>query len=286
MQTTGIFTTHRYNIPATVNDPIRILPIGDMHVGSPMCDEDRLYSLLEWAGKQKNLYLLGMGDYMDLASTSERSILTDRKLHESTAHQLESLYKKQTKRLAERMAKAGKWIGLIEGNHFAQFQNSTTSTQLMADILGCRYLGVSSFIRLALHAPKVAGGGPFKVDIWAHHGKAGGRLPGGTINSVARMMDIAEADIYICGHDHQKGAVSVSKLRLVDGDEGPILKHRKVLLVRSGAFLKGYEDGHASYVADAAMRPSDLGVTKISIALKRERAGGVNRTHIDLHASI
>ena len=286
MQTTGVFTTHRCEIPCRINEPIKILPIGDIHYGSPMCDEDRLFKLLKWAEKQENLYLLGMGDYMDLASTSERSILTDRKLHESTANQLESLYKKQTKRLAERMAKAGKWIGLIEGNHFAQFQNGTTSTQLLAELLGCKYLGVSSFIRLSLRAPQATKLGRFKVDIWAHHGKAGGRLPGATINSVGRMMDIAEADVYICGHDHQKGVVSVSKLKLVDGDEGPILKHRKVLLVRSGAFLKGYEDGYPSYVADAAMRPSDHGVTKITIALKRERTGGLNRTHVDLHASV
>lgn len=286
MQTTGIFTTHRYEVTGTVNEPIRILPVGDIHWGSPMCDEDRFLELMEWAGKQKNLYLLGMGDYMDLASTSERAILTDRKLHDSTTSQIESLYKRQTKKLADIMAKAGKWIGVVEGNHFAQFQNGMTSTQLLADHLNCKYLGVSSFIRLSIKLPKAGNNVQTSLDIWAHHGKAGGRLPGATINSVGRMQDIAEADIYICGHDHQKGVVPISRLKLVDGGGGLVLKHRKIMLIRSGSFLKGYEDGHPSYVADAALRPSDLGVTKLTLTPRRERTNRANRVHVDMHASV
>ena len=156
---------------------------------------------------------------------------------------------------------------------------------MLCDLLDCQYLGVSSFISLQM-ASKTKHTTGLACDIWAHHGRSGGRLPGGTINSVGRMMDVAEADIYLCGHDHQKGVVNVSKLRLQRGPDSVRVVHRKILLGRTGSFLKGYEEGVSSYVVDAAMRPSDLGTLKIEITPRRNKKGGVDHTDLDIHASI
>jgi hypothetical protein len=64
------------------------------------------------------------------------------------------------------------------------------------------------------------------------------------------------------------------------------LKQRKVLLARTGSFLKGYVPGHASYVADCAMSPTDLGVIKIELTPRRKSHEKREEYHIDIHASV
>ena len=141
----------------------------------------------------------------------------------------------------------------------------------MCERLGATYLGYSSFIRLVFkHKGKASH--VAAIDIWAFHGKGGGgRMIGGSVNSVQHMAETAEADIFLSGHDHKKWAALKSKLTLTDGGSGIIrLKHKKILLGRTGSFLKGYEPGEESYVAKAGMSPTDLGVIKIELTPKRE----------------
>lgn len=286
MQTTGIFTCKHFQVPSRYGETIYLLPVGDIHYGSPQCDFDRFERWCKWAARKSNAYLLGMGDYMDIGSASERLILKDPKMHDSTAIQLEGFYKKQAEKLARMLSFAkGRVVGLIEGNHYGTFKDGTTTTQYLCNLLDCQYLGVSSFVSFEMRN-RNKHGSALSIDIWAHHGKAGGRLAGATINSVGRMMDIAEADIYLCGHDHQKGVVNVSKLRLVRGSGTVRVSHRKILLGRTGSFLKGYEEGVASYVVDAALRPSDLGTLKIEITPRRSRVNGTDLTTVDIHASV
>jgi len=57
-------------------DKITIVPFGDIHYGSPACDWNAFTSMLKWAAKEKDLYLLGMGDFFD-------SILADDKRYDA-----------------------------------------------------------------------------------------------------------------------------------------------------------------------------------------------------------
>ncbi len=285
MQTTGLFTIHQFDIHVKrLGEPIYLFPFGDVHRSSPMCSDERWLAYCDWAAQKKNAYFLGMGDYDDLASTTERVILTDKKLHESTQEVLEELYVKHTKNLVKEITfMKGKLIGLIEGNHCAVFRSGITSTQRMADMLNCKYLGVSAFIRLVFQYSTMN----TAIDIWAHHGKGAARLIGGSINRVQQMGEAAEADIYLMAHDHKKAVGMTTKLRLSKNNNGlPHLNHRKQLYIRTGSFLRGYEDGRVSYVADGAMNPTDLGVVKIEMTPQRTWKEGRDTYYVDLHASI
>ena len=286
MLTTGIFTTQYFEIPITkINEPIYLIPFGDIHRSSPMCHEEKFLEFLDWAEGKKRAYFLGMGDYDDMASTSERAILTDKKLHDSSLQTLEKLYMSHTTKFAKELKfMKGKIIGLLEGNHYAEFQNGTTSTQKLAEMLECRYLGVSSFIRLSFK--QNGRNTPSVVDIWAHHGKGASRLIGGSLNKVQQMGEAAEADFYLMGHDHKKTVGLVTKLVLKVGKGGLKLHHKKQLYARTGSFLKGYENDKVSYVADAALSPTDLGVVKIELTPRRNCKGDSDISYIDIHASI
>ena len=115
---------------------------------------------------------------------------------------------------------------------------------------------------------------------------------GGSVNSVQHMSEIAEADIYLSGHDHKKWLALKSKLTLTDGCGVLRLKHKKILLGRTGSFLKGYEPNEESYVAKAGMTPTDLGVIKIELTPKREQGPKEkdrrreDRVYIDIHGSV
>ena len=291
----SLFTTHRYEIPfSKYNEPIYLIPVGDIHRHAPLCDVARWLEFLRWAKSKPRAYFLGMGDYDDMASESERRTLYHHTLHESTAKTIENMQRRFVSAMAHEMSfMKGRVIGLLEGNHYAKFPNGTTSTQLMCTALDTTYLGYSSFIRLVF-VDQSKGKRRAAIDIWAHHGQGGGgKLLGGSVNSVQHMAEIAEADIYLSGHDHKKWAALKSKLTLTDGGRGVIrLKHKKILLGRTGSFLKGYEPGEESYVARAGMSPTDLGVIKIELTPKRIQTSTgkgnprEDRFHVDIHASI
>lgn len=286
MRTTGIFTVHHYEIPfKRYGEPIYLIPFGDVHRSAPLCDDKKWIEFLHWAKRKERCYFLGMGDYDDLASTSERRILTNDDVHDSTRETLEEVYTKNTERLTKEIAfMRGRLIGLVEGNHYAQFQNGSTTTQLMAQLLGCKYLGVTSFIILSLRYDKKHA---HRVVIWAHHGRGAGRTTGSSVNAVEQMEKIAEADIYLMGHDHKKSVAHLNKFHVSShANNFPKVRIKKILLARTGAFLRGYVNGKASYVADACLPPTDLGVVKIELTPKREKVNGEEERYVDIHASI
>jgi hypothetical protein len=287
MKTTGLFEIHQYRIPfQKYGEPVYVIPFGDIHRSAPLCHEEKWLEFLGWAKKKKNCYFLGMGDYDDLVSTSERESLMRSALHDSTVQTIETMYRRHTDRLIKEMSFfKGKTIGLLEGNHFAQFQNGETSTQRMCEALECKYLGCSAFIRIILE-PTTQRTCTHAVDIWAHHGLGAARLVGGSLNRVQQMGEAAEFDVGLMGHDHKKSIATVNRLKLMGFGEKMRLAHRKVLLARTGSFLKGYVPGEKSYVADGMMNPTDLGVVKIELTPKRIYRGGVDSSEVDLHASI
>jgi hypothetical protein len=200
LKTTGIFTTHYFKIPVKKSDEVYyLIPFGDVHRSSPLCHVEKWKEFLEWAQKKERSYFLGMGDLDDLISSKERVVFHNRTIHDSTIDTFDIMYKEYTERLAKELEfMRGKLIGMIEGNHFAVLKNGMTTTQYLCQLLDCKYLGCSSFIRLVF---PYGGNGGTKVDVWAHHGLGAARLVGGSLNKVQQMAEAAHADIYCVSDD-------------------------------------------------------------------------------------
>lgn len=89
------------------------------------------------------------------------------------------------------------------------------------------------------------------------------------------------------GHDHKKSVGYLSRLYIKSAKNGEItLGQRKVLIARTGGFLRGYEDGAKSYIATAAYNPTDLGTIKIELTPKRSQINDTDKVEVDIHASI
>jgi predicted phosphodiesterase len=285
MYSTGIFKIQKVTIEYTkYNEPIYLIPFGDVHRNAPLCHEKKWLEFLNWAKKKKNAYFLGMGDYQEFSSASSRMKLRSIGLHDSELDIIEKTNRTQTEKLAKELGfMNGRLIGFIEGNHYGEMKNGTTTTQYMAQLLETNYLGTCSFIRLYFHNPQRNTSN--SIDIFAHHGKGAARLIGGSLNKVQQMIEGVEADIYLQGHDHKKSVGLITRLHLSQTRD-LVLKHKKVLVARTGSFLKGYEDGQSSYVVDAMLSPTDLGVIKIELTPKREARNGDDYSYIDIHASL
>jgi hypothetical protein len=253
-----------------------------------MCNVEKWHEFLDWAKKKKRCLFIGMGDYVDLASTSERALLGNKLLHDSTRETLNQIYIKHSAKFVKEIEfMNGNLIGMIEGNHYGQLDNGTTTTQRMCDSMNTKYLGCMSIIRLSIKY----GNKRSSVDIVAHHGRGAGRMLGSSLNGVQKMAETVHGNIYLCGDDHRKLVGMTTKLDITSGKNGEIsLKHTKQIFLRTGSFLDSHIDGKSSYVVDANMNPTDLGVVKIELTPKQlSRAGGKNSAgmfYTDIHASI
>ena len=214
MKTTGLFTTHRVEVECELNKPFKIIPFGDVHRDSNMHCSDYWGRFLDHAKRQDNALFLGMGDYTDGCSTSERIVLNSPALHETTTANFQKAALGVAETLADELEfMRGKLIGMLGGNHYFQFNSGDTTDHILSAHLGTKFLGVCSFIRLSVLL-KDRPACRHCIDIFAHHGLGGGRLAGSTFNTVERMQSVAEADIYLMGHDHNLGCIP-AKSRLV-----------------------------------------------------------------------
>lgn len=277
MKTTGLFTTHRVEIECDYNKPFKLIPFGDVHRDSDMFADNHWKEFLSYAKAQKNALFLGMGDYTDGVSTSERIVLNDQGLHDTTKTSLENVYKGVAKTLVNELSfMRGKMVGMLGGNHYFQFHNGDTTDHILAAALGTKYLGVCSFIRLSMRF-KGSNTTRHSLDIFAHHGKGGGSLAGSTFNTIEKMTSTAVADFYLMGHDHKRGCVALTpRLQLNStGNTGELnVKERQPWVGRTGSFLKAYENGRVSYNVDACRPPASLGWIEFEITPYRDRNEG------------
>ena len=257
---------------------MRLVFFGDVHRDAPSHALAKWKEFLSYSKTLKNAWFIGMGDYIDSMSTSEREAMTRASMHESTTSDLENMASSKITLLAKELDfMRGRLIGLVNGNHFFSFPSGINSDQKLCEKLGCKYLGVSSFIRITFEYS----GRRETFDLWVHHGAGGARLPGGSINRVDQMREFAEADAFAMGHDHKRGVFPANpKLHLMSGASGLRLKEKQQWLLRTGSFLKAYEDGQISYNVDAARGPASLGHVELEFVYKHSGGKSSNRTEL------
>jgi hypothetical protein len=91
-------------------------------------------------------------------------------------------------------------------------------------------------------------------------------LAGSGYNTVEQMSRVFEgADIYAMGDNHQRGCIPIQTLRAVSNNRGVDIRSHKILLLRTGAFLRGYVENKRSYVTDSLYPPSNLGWVEVNI---------------------
>lgn len=241
-------------------------------------DVKRLKETIQFGVDHGAMYI-GMGDMLDLESPSNRALLDATKFYDSVRDALDSKAEELEEELQEILKPTvGQWLGLLEGHHYHVHQDGTTTDTRLAQFLKTSFLGTSAYINLTFDAPAR---GHFKpqVNIWCHHGRAGGKLLSTPLNQLEHVIKGFDADLYLVGHHHKSAVARHSRIYPVFGPKVGTLHHKDSYLVACGSYLKGYLDGHkrngraSSLYAEAGMmNPLSLGGVKIWLRPKYESA--------------
>jgi hypothetical protein len=166
----------------------------------------------------------------------------------------------------------GRWLGLLEGHHYHDLRDGTTTDQTLARMLDTPFLGTSAYVRLAF--TQIARKTQKSQDrrgnclIWCHHGLGGGKRVSGPLNQLDQLPASWAGDIFLFGHHHKKVAAPIDYQEPVfQGHRGEAsLRHRTRILACTGSFMKGYipnrklgQTPRGGYVEQAALPPVALG---------------------------
>ena len=253
----------------------RIIPIGDVQYGSTT-DVERLKKYLSWGMKQ-NVYFLGMGDYLDVGSPSNRRVISSLRgsLYDSIRKGFDEKFTGQIDELKDILEPTrGRWLGLLRGHHYWEFEDGTETDSRLAEYLKCPLLGDCGVIILRMrHSPTH---GYVDAKIWAHHGpfSASAQLETAPLTRLEHVTKKFYADVYCVGHYHKKG---VTVMPWIDYEVGPTGKIRMTgrnrYLVACGAFLRSYEQESVNamgrpaggYAEKGMMGPTALGAPMIML---------------------
>jgi hypothetical protein len=254
------------------NKPIFIAPLGDIQYTSDKraVARDHLKRDIDRALEAGAMFL-GLGDYIDLASPSNRRRIQGAGFYDSVMEALEEQATGLCDRLYDEFLEPTKnrWIGLLEGHHFMTYRGKEeedvlmTSDMYLAKRLNTQFLGTSCMIRL-----EAGKGDDDQLTIFAHHGVGSGILAGSVINRLGRVSAWVDSDIVLMGHWTRRGAVPEQRLRLLNNGE---LGDHTTQLVATGGYGRAYQERHregiiprGNYVERFLMRPVTLGGVLIS----------------------
>lgn len=275
-------------------DEILLMPVGDIQWAGD--DSEIALGMLkrhiQW-GVDKGAYFVGMGDYIDTFSPSNRERLANANLYDTGKKAIDKMARNLVEEIYESALKPskGRWLGLLEGHHFHEYQDGGTTDQHLADLLGAPALGSSAYIRLVFSRAAATKASRDAILIWAHHGVGGGSSISAPINKLAPMIQGFKADIYIMGHFTSKDGKPIDYVEPLypRGGGAPRLIYRTKLLACTGGFMKSYRAGsrygdkpRGNYAEQKMLRPASLGGVLIKIRPRWNTIDGLETWRPDL----
>lgn len=257
------------NVKEKSDKPLVVAPLGDiqwMGEDGPTAQND-LRRHIDKCMKM-NAYFLGMGDYTDFLSPSNRQKLLAAGLYDMAGKIIKAKAWELVDELFDKFLKptVGHWIGLLEGHHFFE-AGDTTSDMYLASLLKTRPLGTSCYVRLT----------PPGVVLWAHHGQGGGVLPSAPLNKLYHVAGSwGGADVFLMGHTTKMSSVVVARPYPDWSGEVPVLANRMIRLVNTGGFSESsVVGGHSGniprgdYAEQRMLAPSPLAAPLLVIDVNR-----------------
>lgn len=271
--------------------PLVVMPLGDIQwAGKNGSTALELLKSRIAIGMELDALFLGCGDYIDTFSPSNRQRLRSAALYDTAMNAIDNAADALNEEIFELALKPtrGRWLGMLEGHHFHQYDSGDTSDQRLCKMLNARFLGTSAYIGLDFKR----GAASNIINIWATHGCGSGATAGAPVTKLERILTNWEAHIFVMGHMTKMASAPINRVYPA-WHKGPRLSHRTIQLVGAGGFSKGYELGakqgnipRGSYVEQGMMKPTALGSPIIRIAPRRVRSSVNGKEHEEFNAEI
>jgi len=252
-----------------LEDKVYLIPLGDLHLGSPNIDWDKFIGYIDWVKEHSTAYIFLMGDIFDTAVINGATNIFTQTMSLNSA--METFYNTIFP-VKDRI------LGAITGNHEDRLlkRANFNPLQSLCEMKDIPYCGYSCVIRFRVGRYKRKSGrvSP-KVEyvFYAHHTTGGGSTPGGKLNRIDKLTKIFwGADAYLGAHNHFKAEGEPRIYYLSKSGNGKAtLKAKRVHLIDTGSFVKW----NNSYAEMKMLPPAETGVPRIRMDGKRK----------DLHVS-
>ena len=253
----------RHYLPPMVTE-VTLCPLGDIQwIGEPGdVAFDSLQTHIAQCLQQPHPLFVGMGDYIDFASPSNREAIKAAGLYDNARTVIAKATRDLVDDVYERILKptAGRWLGMVQGHHHFPLDDGVDSDEYLAQLLDSPWLAEFGLIKM-----RFADG--YDITIGVFHGSGGSSVfPHGGLNKPFRFAPHVRLDLLLMGHTTKKAASEFSIMRFEAPEGGPDrLEHDECKLVNTGGWTKGYLDGKETYVSKAMLSPVVLGQPMIHI---------------------
>ena len=267
--------------------PLVVAPLGDIQWNGD-ANEIALDSLKRHiaTAMAKEAWFIGLGDYIDFASPSNRAKLAAADLYDGPLKTLDDIAHRLVDEVYEILKPTkGRWLGLLEGHHFYQFRSGMTTDMKLAEMLGTKFLGTSAYVALSFARHHETNGDKVTSYIWAHHGRGSGKAHA-PIMKLENLTPYWEADVFLIAHMTKLATAAL--LRIYPSFIGKTgkLRHKRISLVGTGGWSKAYMEGatqgivpRGGYVERDMMNPVCLGAPFVYLVPhRRDRGRGESRT--------
>lgn len=264
---------HKLVVPQSCKE-VTVVPLGDIQWAGRK-EQIAYTQLQEFIAEavERKAWFLGMGDYVDFLSPSNRQRLLQAGLYDTAQGVVEDKAQDLAQELYEDILAPtkGRWLGMLEGHHWAHLESGETTDQYLCKRLGSRFLGTSAYVGLMFPTHFGTRG----VTIWAHHGEGGGQTVAAPVSKLEGMANYWDADVMVVAHMSKKASGQIQRCYPVWNSKLPTVRYKTIHLVGAGAWLKGYAERsrhgntpRGGYVEKRMLKPVALGSSFIRVKPK------------------
>jgi predicted phosphodiesterase len=252
----------------------KVYGLGDLHLGAAACWERKLDETIAEIMADPNAYAIGLGDYADLILRQDMKRFTGTVIKSELLDMLDDMLNAQlgivVKKLAP-LAKAGKLIGLIRGNHerTAINHHSFDLTKAACDKLNVPYLKDQAFVCITLSMNK--SNTKQMVTFFVRHGHSASRKPGAAINQQLDDISSYDFDVMMIGHGHHKyvyKTVRIGPSKWING--GRKIMQREIIVAQCGTYARTCTQGVECYSEQKGYKPTDIGSVAVELWISGE----------------
>lgn len=252
---------------------ITLRPVSDLQYGAEGVAFETFKRYIR-EGIADDSFFIGLGDFLDIASPSNRERLRMAGLYDSILKGLDNEVENQMDKVMEVLRPTrGRWLGILAGHHYHEFLDKTTVEDRFCESLDAPFLGDSALIRIIFKDKGKRQ--QASCTLLVHHGVGSGQSTTAPLNKLEKLAAYFEADLYMMAHHHKLCTSTISRLSMHDAKKGPILKARPIYLACTGGYLRGYTQGSrmglrptGGYVEKKLLPP--VGIGGIVVSLKPE----------------
>ena len=262
-------------------EEMRVMFIGDIQWAGKKAHGSALSKLKEniAEGLERGAYFVGMGDYIDFLSPSNRQRLRAAALYDTAEDVIDEKSMELVHELFDLALKPtiGRWLGLVEGHHFSQLKTGDTTDMRLADMLKAPFLGTCGLLHLVFN--RLHTNSKLSVNLWVHHGHGNGATSYYPLARLERFAaDQEGVDAFAIGHTTKLGVIRKNRMGYTwQGKARGTAYHRTVYLISTGGYSRAYAEGskqgrvpRGGYAEQQMLSPATIGSPTLIIRPVRD----------------